>query len=173
MPFNYMLWYCLCPGKTSYKEPGTGWGVQVQPASEETILFLLTDSDHLREYFATKRNWYNLKNAADLLVYCSRPARVPILPARVPILLFVELKGSDIHHAAEQLRQTVEAVRNALGNPMRSKTDYRALILASGAAPKNTKAIQKTFRDKYGVALRIKTGIGKGAVDLRPYLKDE
>ena len=165
MPFNYMLWHCLSPGKTSYTEPGTGWGVQVKPVSDETILFLRTDSDQLREYFATTRNWYNLKNAADLLVYCSRAGRMPIL-------LFVELKGSDIHHAAEQLRQTVEAVRKALANPMRSGTDYRALILASGSAPKNTKEIQKAFRDKYGIVLHIKTGIGKKAVDLRPYLKD-
>ncbi|MCI0456345.1 MAG: hypothetical protein L0Z62_05135 [Gemmataceae bacterium] len=166
MPFNFMLWYALSPGKTSYQEPGTGWGVQVKPQKDETILFHLTDSQQLRDHFKS-RNWYDLKNVADLLVFCNRPGRDVIL-------LFVELKGSDIEHAAGQIRQLVDAVRKALPNPMRKETDYRALILASGSAPaKKVHALQKEFREKHQIELHVRTGIKKGAsVDLRPFLKD-
>ncbi len=162
MPFNFMLWYSLSPGKTSYQEPGTGWGVQVRPAKDETILFFLTDSQQFRDYFK------DLENVADLLVFCKRADRNVIL-------LFVELKGSDLEHAAEQLGQTIEAVRKNLPNPTHKKTDYRALILASGSsAPlKNVQAIKKNFLKKYHIDLDVHTGVKKGAsVDLRPFLKD-
>src|SRR5262245_28075400 len=107
MPFNFLLWRCLAPGKTSYQEPRTGWGVRVQPINDETILFLLTDADPVREYFSKKRKWYDLKNVADLLVYCKRKNSSPIL-------LFVELKGSDIDQSVEQLCQTIEAIKAVL-----------------------------------------------------------
>jgi len=55
---------------------------------------------------------------------------------------------------------------------LRKETDYRALIVASGPAPKSIKALQKNFLQKYRITLFIHTGVKKNAsVDLRPFLK--
>ncbi len=59
----------------------------MQPGNDETILFFLTDYFLFREYVKAKE-WAELKNVSDLLVFCKR------LALKI-VLLFVELKGAE------------------------------------------------------------------------------
>ena len=75
-----MLWTCLLPGKNAFEESGIE--VVLAPKPDETVLLFQTDKPVFRDYKT------NVK-ASDLMVFYRGPV------ANEPVLLFVELKGSD------------------------------------------------------------------------------
>jgi hypothetical protein len=165
MVFAQLLCRHVLPGKTSYSEPGTGWGVSVQPIKDESILFFLTDCDEFRKCAEATLNRKPV-HICDLLVYCKQAAKNTIL-------LFIELKGSDVKHAAEQLTQTIQTISRQISPEHLKQISRRTLVLATGSAPKDLKDIQKAFFKALGIELKVHSGIKKGAsVDLRPILSN-
>ena len=145
MPFNFLLWKCLIPGETSLKESGRS--ARIKPRSGECVLAFSIDNEDFRARFKVR------KVCDALFFYKSRQGD--------PILLFVELKGSDIASAAPQLGQALKAIQNALARRAR----YRAVVVTRGGAPARDDPLRRQFYRKYGVELSIcRDG------DLRPHL---
>jgi len=143
----------LCDG-THFDEKGKS--VRIKPEGGETILVFKTDSDAFRKEFRVGR-------ASDVLFLVQRPR------AR-PRLLFVELKGTHIGDAADQLKETVAAVSRSLqqrlGLEYPTPADMTAIVVRGGSAPTNQQDIQERFYK----ATKLRLNIEREAVDLRKYL---
>jgi len=134
---------------TSYNEKGTGKGVSMNKQSGDIILFFNTDNDLCK----VKQN---TANTCDLLIFVSNENK------STKILALVELKGSNIEHAIEQIKQTYlyihNQLKNCVGNYTRLHRDERikwiGIILTSGSSPKNWKKYVKEHGlDKLGIEL--------------------
>ncbi|MDM8527169.1 hypothetical protein QUF58_03055 [Anaerolineales bacterium HSG24] len=92
MTFDELYKACLITG-TSYKDRRTGVGISLKPKSGEKIRLFPLDNPPNRE--CRLREHLRLKQVCDLVLFYSDGRRL--------IICLVELKGSDIYHAAEQL----------------------------------------------------------------------
>jgi diphthamide biosynthesis methyltransferase len=75
-----------------------------------------------------------------------------------PRLVFVELKGTDVKSAAEQLKETVRKVTQALGavsSAFSSKNNLLAVVVRAGSAPRQLGEIQRKFQKEVGIPLHI------------------
>ncbi|HFD38750.1 MAG TPA: hypothetical protein ENJ31_02700 [Anaerolineae bacterium] len=126
MPFNTLLLTCLIPG-TSFTEQGAT--VRMEPRSGETLLFFAIDDQS--NPGCGLRQAINLYDGAicDLAVFY-----VPSDRDR-NILCLVELKGSELDRAAEQIRNTYRALSSRL-RPHAQQVEWKAYILEHGSAPK-------------------------------------
>lgn len=141
-PLNILLWDCLERRTTSCAERGTSASIQKQPG--ETVLVFRTDSDAMRRAFG-------LQKACDRLFFYMKEQSPPKL-------VFVELKGTDVKRAAEQLEETVIKVKRALGamsNAFASNENLLAVVVRGGAAPSAQHEIQQKFRRQVGIPLRV------------------
>jgi hypothetical protein len=159
MPMNFLLWQALETSATSHHEEGRGASIKREEG--EVVLVFHADTADFRRRFG-------VENVCDALFFYKKP------PAR-PILLFVELKGHDIEHAAKQIRMTMMAVREGLrgqlGNLGPANAEHRAVIVTSGvAAPRELARLRRDFERETQVALKVET-VKKGACDLRKYLR--
>ena len=145
MPFNFLLCECLHPGETGFKESGIG--ARIRPEGRECVLVFGIDNQRFRTQFSVHR-------ACDALFFYKSQAHGPVL-------LFVELKGSDVESAAEQLGQALDAVRKGLSGV----SEYRAIVVLRKSAPASRNKLWSRFRNKYGVELKVcRDG------NLRPFL---
>lgn len=95
MKFDRLLWQCLMPGEYEFTEEGIT--VRLPPEAKETVLMFKTDSDAFRD-------WQKGVKVCDLLFFYRGPA------VSKPVLLFVELKGSDYEAAELQLENAFRRV---------------------------------------------------------------
>lgn len=153
MSIDAVVASCLIRG-TSFSEKAKS--VAIRKRTDEIVMAFRTDSPEFRGIT-------NVQRASDVaFLYMRHLGR--------PVLLFVELKGSDISHAADQLQATIEAVRKLIRNTVHSSypecSDVRAIIVRSGSAPANQTLIQERFYKATGVRLRF----ARDKADLRDFV---
>ncbi len=103
MPFNFLLWHCLLPGKTQISEQGCS--ARILPKSDETVLAFRIDLEAFREEYDLRG-----KKLCDGFFFIFKAGDTR------PKLIFVELKGSDVTAAAEQLIIAVTFLKQRSGN---------------------------------------------------------
>ena len=135
MPFNFLLWECLIPGKTSISE--SGQSARIDPHGGECVLAFELDNQKFRDRFGVGR-------VCDALFFYRRDQERPVL-------LFVELKGTDIAKAAEQLGQSLRAVKDTL----QRNAQYRAVVVSRGRAPARKDPLCRQFFQQHQVELKI------------------
>lgn len=159
MRFDRLLWHCLQPGEYQFTEENLA--VRLSPENNETVLMFRTDSN----VFRGSREGVP---ACDLLFFYRGPA------SPTPVLLFVELKGSDIEHAETQIGSAFKRVREELapdcgGGAARAG----AVVVLGSSAPADVKPRQKEAWLKQGLPFAYHFGMrGKPPVELRPNLAD-
>jgi hypothetical protein len=163
MPFTFLLWRCLLPGKCSYQEAGVGYTVMLNPVNDETILFFHIDTEEFRKSL-TLPGGNKVEKVADLLIFSSRRGGDPIA-------LIVELKSTNSEDAEKQILSAIEAIRGKMEQSIRQETEFRGLIVSLGAAPKNLKRMQKDFKARRIRLDHCPAHRGQ-SVNLRPYLDD-
>ena len=168
---NNLLFNVLIHG-TSYTEEGMHISINKGKISgDSTILFFHIDDDSsiikqnnpqdmicdLFIYVSHKNSGNNKNNANDK-----------------KLLILAELKGSDIEHAVEQIKQTHITLKNMFKSAnlkLNKNIEWIAIIVASGSSNKNTKDPKKELR-KLGIKLiSPKTG-RKGNVDITNDIKN-
>lgn len=149
MTFDRILWQCLLPGQYSFEENNIS--AKLQPEAGETVLLLNIDDDKLRNELANKR-------LCDLLFFYRGPVRP------VPVLVFVELKGSDYEHGEEQLRNAIAVVLSGLAPRIRDpdlrndqrQVELRAVLVSSRTVPHHDKReLKRLFRETGAVFTRL------------------
>ena len=152
-PLNILLWDCLEPRITSCAERGTSASIQKQPG--ETVLVFRTDSPEMRRAFG-------LQKACDRLFFFMKEQSAPKL-------VFVELKGTDVKRAAEQLEETIIKVRGVLGaisSAFARNDNLHAVVVSQGGVPRELEKLQQNFRKRVGIPLKI----SRSPADLRKIL---
>jgi len=162
MPFNTLLLSgCLLPGKTSHKEDGVE--IRVEPTTGETVLFFSIDSE--KNPNCKLRQLLGLDQAGmkscDLIVFYATDSK--------KIICFVELKGSKIDVAKEQVINTYNYFKNCLKKAETSlKFIPKAYIKFDSSLPKEL--------DKYKQELKATFGEGNYVIsrdsDLGKFLRD-
>lgn len=138
MSFNYLLWNCLLPGKTSVSERKVD--AKLKPEAGESVLVFKIDTDGFRKRFDTKL-------VADALFFHKTEGKVPTI-------LLVELKGSDVEQGIKQLAETVRAVKKKL--PERNfPAEFQAIVRISRGSPNDIKGQQRKFERELRVPLRV------------------
>jgi hypothetical protein len=148
VPFNFLLWNHLDPGKTSFGEQGKR--ATLKPVGNESVLTFAIDNSDFRQHFHVKRV------CDSLFFYRARNTG--------PVVRLVELKGGPIQDAAAQLGETLTALRDALRR-YQLTAEFRAVVIASRRALKDAKPVQKVFEVRHGIPLTVTRGS-----DLRRYL---
>ncbi len=145
MPFNLLLANCLHHG-TSYNESGVN--VSIKPNSDETFLFFNTDSDKNKQQFNKYMGISDTgETICDLLIYHLNHASNEPKKA----ICLVELKGTDTHHAVQQLLNTYEMFNtNFRKGGLFQDAKWGAFIMTHkrSSVVKNTKPLMKQLSDK-------------------------
>lgn len=159
MAIEPLLWFCL-EHATQVSEKGIG--LSIERKSGETILLFRTDSKEFREHFYAPGDPQIACDRLFFYKYADNP----------PVLIFVELKGANLPHALEQLKQTIGVVKPRVEQAVRKSSKYLALVVSDGASPTTRASKQRDFEAKTQVDLRVQsTDRGKKAVDLRAVLR--
>lgn len=176
MRFDCLLWQCLAPGLYE-GDDGLPRPIRValQPQRDETVLLFDTDSSAFR-------GGRDGVKACDLLFFYSGPR------SKVPVLLFVELKGSRPEVRAHlQVANTVKSVLAQLhetcsgtdpialeDDPSLAKPSHVrvvAVVVLGEAAPQQTKQERKALFQQYRLAFEYRHNPRDGSVtDLRDLL---
>lgn len=163
MPFNPLFLTCLSP-KTSFSEKGGNVGIK--PQSGEQVLFFVIDQESNDS--STVHLDLEVKGPiCDLLVYYGKGSK--------KVLCFVELKGSDVSHAVEQIVNTHGHFKKALISATKGKKCapccadiiYRARIHLHGSSPQETKKYGKKLEQHFG---KHNFEIGRG-LDIGTFLR--
>jgi len=128
MAFDELLWNCLIPGAASAKEQGIGIALE---RSGATVLFFRCDCDEFRSEFDVPR-----AQVCDLLVYYCRDPKSPVL-------LFVELKGSDLLRAVAQIRSAQATLKSHISERHWKRAKIKALIVTPNSVPPKRQGIPK------------------------------
>jgi hypothetical protein len=153
-PLNVLFWECLERHATGCSERGTRAAIQKQPG--ETVLVFRTDNSAMRQAFG-------LEKACDRLFFYMKEQSAPKL-------VFVELKGTDVKRAAEQLEETVTKVKRVLGsiwNALVRNENLHAVVVSQGGVPRQLEKLQQDFRKRVGIPLKI----SRSPADLRTILE--
>lgn len=152
-PLNVLFWECLERHVTKCSERGTSASIKKQPG--ETVLVFRTDSHEMRQAFG-------LEKACDRLFFYMKEQSAPKL-------VFVELKGTDVKRAAEQLEETVIKVKRVLGSissALVRNENLHAVVVSQGGVPRQLEKLQQDFRKRVGIPLKI----SRSPADLRKFL---
>jgi hypothetical protein len=143
MPVDHLLFRSLIPGVTLAEDKGSGshTSANLHRGNGESVLVFHLDDEHTRKRLALAE-----KKCCDFVFFFKSQARCT--------LIFVELKGIDIATAEEQIVSAYHAM-SAQSAYIRSCGPF-AIIVSSGAAPKNGKDIQKRMKDR-GIPLYFGT----------------
>jgi hypothetical protein len=121
MPFNSLILSCLLSRDTSFKDIGTGREIKIKPDSDETILFFIIDSESNKS--STFRVDLSIKGEiCDLLILYSAK------DSNEKIICLTELKGKDIKHATEQVKNTFNAMINNLDKEHLKRIKWKCYI---------------------------------------------
>lgn len=135
MPFNTLLLTCLST-KRSFSE--AGGRIRFNQDTNETILLFVIDQESNRNS-TVYQDFIKNGPVCDLIIY--------YIKDNEKIICFIELKGSDIQKAIEQIENTFNKFRKSLEQSTRDKDccphctniRYKSYILLHGSAPRLTK----------------------------------
>lgn len=140
MPFNTLLLNCLTHG-TSFTENGT---VRIQQQAGETILFFNIDEQSNRGCGLRRKLGMQRGEICDLVVFYAHRDNSE------KVICLVELKGSDVKHAARQVKNVYQHFRKSLARQLVPRVDWRAFIYMKGKAPKEIKEVRLELEDIFG-----------------------
>jgi hypothetical protein len=154
MAFNFLVPECLI--RHSYSEKGKG--IKLSQKDDERVAFFHLDNDAFRTRFRL-----HASKVCDVLIFYRKGSAGPIL-------MLVELKGSDFDAAADQICSTHDALKPEL-QPALKTANWIALVVASGSCPPSRSKLQKRLNGR-GISLLFATGIkGGNVVDARKFLE--
>jgi hypothetical protein len=161
--YSRLLWQFLEPGAHVASENRLTVSLAPNPGAQETILlFDKLDSRGLPRSFPGDN-----KTCCDALFYYkrNRPS------GDGNILIFVELKSSDVEHAIEQLKNTIQHVWAAMHSECKPKSKIGAVVVTKGNVPPvDERKRAREFREESGAFLWFEPGsLGKEAT-LRSYV---
>lgn len=147
MPLNTLFAHCLLPGRTAYAEQKSNkqdTGIRVPPQSGEAVL--LFNIDDQTNPSCRLRSALNIQGGlCDCLVlYKGSEGR--------PVLCLVELKGSDVASAAEQLANTQRALLGALKRRKEQESfRFRGYIRTRGSSHTGIdRTTKRKLQDAFG-----------------------
>ncbi len=109
---------------TSFGERGKS--VSVEPEAGEIVLFFRSDSPDFRSCVGLT----SVEKACDIMVFYYKSPKM--------VICFVELKGSEIEKAHEQIRETHRAFLNASGSGNTQGVEWKGLVITdSGSSARN------------------------------------
>jgi hypothetical protein len=162
--YSRLLWQFLDPGGYVVSENNLTASLAPNSGARETVLLFDKLDRGLPRSFP-----HNEQACCDALFFYKRH-----LPSRDgSVLLFVELKGVDVDHAINQLKNTIKHVRTAMHvECQRMKVRIGAIVITKGAAPPATDLRQhmKSFQDDLGAALWFEPESLKKERPLRGYV---
>lgn len=127
--FDRLLVDHLQPGATSISERAASFNVGKTQGN--AVLVFNVDSEAGRKAIGLSKD----SKACDGLV--------AVLSQDRQVLLFVELKGSDVKHAMEQLKATIGAVKETMHSQTWNQFKKIALIVRSGRSDRAPQSSQK------------------------------
>ena len=140
MPFNFLLWNCLLPGRTSVDENAIT--AVLRPRNDECVLAFGVGNDRFRQYFDLTD-----EKACDALFFHKSDGADPTL-------FFVELKASpNLKRDIEQLGNVIQAVASKVGR----ETPYaaKAVIVKRGSVPRDLDRVRRSFKNTHQVQLCV------------------
>jgi len=149
MPFNHLLFESLLPGRTlaEDKEKGCRSSANLERGPGEAVLLFRLDQIGTKE----RLNLRGKKCCDHLFFYKS---------GNQTLLIFIELKSTDIRGAMEQITSAHDAILSE-SQYFRSKRPTVCAVFVSVAASTNDKKrMQKEMREK-GINLEFGTSRGK------------
>jgi hypothetical protein len=135
-----MLWNCLLPDKTSIGEGKQKARLERRTGAGECILVFRIDNAEFRRQFGLSQS-----PLCDALFFLGQQQDHPTL-------LPVELKGSDIAKAVQQLESAVNLLLSKLP---KKQTRYVPVIVTSSRVPHQAKKLFKDFSRKFGFEVRV------------------
>jgi hypothetical protein len=158
MAFTHLLWNCLAEGATSIEEEKLS--ANLEKRSDECVLVFEIDNPDFRKHFQAMDE----KVCDGLFFY--KKAALPGHDKTVPVVMFVELKGSDIDYAIEQLANTHRLVHKKLTG---RAVEYRAIVVSRQAPPAQDKSARKRWEKSINCRLHFARG---PKAELRRYLPE-
>lgn len=158
MAFDFLLLSALKPGQYSCSEKGKGFFIK--PEQDEAVLLFDTDTDKFREHFQIKSPTTTGKVCDSLVFYKKSDTN---------LLFFIELKGSDIKTAIEQLENTVKTIENKMDKKGVKYSKIAIIIHNGGSPPRNIVEEQKRLKNQQQIVLKIQR-CGTDKVNLREFL---
>ena len=156
MPFDHLLTHSLIPGATSAKEQGVGFSFNRD--SDESVLVFRLDESATRKILKLEQ-----KPCCDYLVFFNK------LSFR-PLLVFVELKSTNLDRAGKQILSAANAIRRQA--PNLKETQFRGVIVSSSTPPRDFDKLQKHLRFQH-IQLYFGSIRGGKSIDLRTVLTDD
>jgi hypothetical protein len=155
---NRLVWGCYT---RHTKVVECGLGVVIQPEDDERVLFFKTDSPDGRACLQIPTT----DVICDLVIFVRQQAK------NKPTVLFVELKGGDANHAADQIEKTFKAVRNFFPQSSIFSTPeaFAVIVMATSSPPNKQKLIDRL--EKIGLKVKLYTGRRNKTVDLHELIR--
>lgn len=156
MRFDRLLWECLAPG--SHEGTDGPLTASLAPRAGETVLLFEIDNPAFRGRDSGVK-------VCDLLFFHRG------MEGR-PVLLFVELKGSDYQTAEQQVESAVRRVLGQLDEGCQGRSvQLRAVILLGSSILHEDKQLKKRLLRQYGLLLRYRRDVyQQPVVNVRQYL---
>jgi hypothetical protein len=158
MPFSHLLFEALLPGKSVAEDRKSGCrtSADLQRGPNETILLFRLDHAQTKS-----RLGLSDRKCCDHLYFLKSETRT--------ILIFVELKSTDLDEAEEQILNAHNAICNHSDVKKKSFRSV-AIVVSTMGAPPNAKKRQSNMRE-HGIALYFGTSRG-GSYSVRDIVKD-
>lgn len=146
MPFNTLLLTCLSP-KRSFSEAG-GHIHFNQKADEIVLLFIIDQQSN--PISTAYQDLIKNGPVCDLIVYYIKDHK--------KVICFIELKGSNIQRAVEQIENTFIKFKTLLEHSTTNKAccthcrniSYKSYIHLHGSAPRFTREHERTLEQYFG-----------------------
>lgn len=159
MRFDGLLWECLLPGRHEHSEENLTAALDPRPG--ETVLLFETD----RPAFRRRLPAGSKLSVCDLMFFYRGPA------APMPVLLFVELKGSDYEHAEEQLANALEAVTRELEPDCQRSVLKGAVVVLGASTPHDSKRRRREFFRSTRTLIEYESNARAKRTELRSHLE--
>jgi len=121
LPFNSLILSCLLSRETSFKDIGTGREIKIKPENDETILFFVIDNES-NKYSTIRQDLSIEGEICDLLILYSTKG------SKEKVICLTELKGKDIKHGTEQVKNTFKALANNFDKEHLKRIKWRSYI---------------------------------------------
>jgi hypothetical protein len=146
MPFNTLILLCPPPTDTNFKGVGSKSRVSMERRENEKVSFFDISGQEKAGSFLRK-NW-GMKDAepiCDGIIYYTSTEN----PTK-RIICLVELKGTDIKHAIEQVTHTRDVLERQLRLTLKSNLYnivWKGYVHVPSSAMSNTKLLKKEIKD--------------------------
>jgi hypothetical protein len=136
MPFNHLLFESLLPGKTQAedKQRSSYTAAELKPGGNETVLLF-----HLDEETTRKQLGLSGKKCCDFLYFYKKNSQC--------LLIFIELKGSNLAEAGEQLVNAIDAICRPRGQSRSLRKHARAVIVTPTITQGDKRELTKQMRE--------------------------